>query len=271
MISYCISAWRPAYCEQLIVDLVRKTTVPFEILLWLNTDDAHLRAVIDALGPRVTIVGYTPDNTMGMKGLRECFLRAKYPLVTQIDDDVVRVSPRIAETALDVMRKHVSIKQVVTDVWQDRRVDGARPPMRNYALVDPALGLYDGPLDGWFSVVDRESLLETIESIPWDKRFFFLGGEIKNRLALRGKKAVLCTKSKVFHLTMSEYMVVFEMLEFEIAKYKRVMRENGLDLRGHVSRLEALRPRAEDPAFRAQLCDHVCKIYDAIDRFGAPS
>src|SRR5262249_22596933 len=160
----------------------------------------------------VTIVGYTPDNSMGMKGLRECFLRAKHKLVTQIDDDVVRVSPRIAETALEVMQRHPEVKQVVTDVWQDPSVDGARPPMRHYSPVDPALGLYDGPLDGWFSMVDRTTLLEVLPTIPFDKRFFFLGAQIKNCLAPRGKKAVLCTKAKVFHLTMSEYMVAFDML-----------------------------------------------------------
>jgi hypothetical protein len=39
MISYCIASYRPTYSTLLVQDLIRKTSAPYEILIWLNTDD----------------------------------------------------------------------------------------------------------------------------------------------------------------------------------------------------------------------------------------
>ena len=36
MISYCVACYRPVYARQLIDDLIDKTAVAFEILLWIN-------------------------------------------------------------------------------------------------------------------------------------------------------------------------------------------------------------------------------------------
>jgi hypothetical protein len=47
MISYCIAAFRPGYSSLLIQDLVRKTTTPFEILVWLNVDDADFEQFLE--------------------------------------------------------------------------------------------------------------------------------------------------------------------------------------------------------------------------------
>src|SRR5262245_10060252 len=94
MISYCIAVYRPTYTRLLLADLVRKTSVPYEILLWLNVADAQLDAYIDDMvgtGAQVRIVGRTPQN-IGMKAYRMLFQRARYPLVTQIDDDVICIS-----------------------------------------------------------------------------------------------------------------------------------------------------------------------------------
>jgi len=48
MISYCIAVYRPTYARLLLADLVKKTSVPFEILVWLNVADPALDAEIAA-------------------------------------------------------------------------------------------------------------------------------------------------------------------------------------------------------------------------------
>jgi hypothetical protein len=47
VISYCIAVYRPTYARLLLADLVAKTSVTFEILVWLNVADATLDREID--------------------------------------------------------------------------------------------------------------------------------------------------------------------------------------------------------------------------------
>jgi hypothetical protein len=42
VISYCIAVYRATYARLLLADLVAKTSVPFEILVWLNVADPAL-------------------------------------------------------------------------------------------------------------------------------------------------------------------------------------------------------------------------------------
>src|SRR6266702_3980710 len=119
MISYCIASFRPTYSSLLIKDLIRKTTAPFEILVWLNTDDSGYETILEeqrAKGAPLRIVGRTPEN-IGMQAYPLVFQEAQYELIAQIDDDVVAVSRNIAEYASEVFSKFPSVKQLVADVW----------------------------------------------------------------------------------------------------------------------------------------------------------
>src|ERR1700692_2026412 len=101
MISYCVASYRPTYSTLLVEDLIRKTSVPFEILLWLNTSDPNFRAHLASLqhaGSPIRIIGHSPEN-WGMTAYKRLFADAKYDMVVQIDDDVVCISPHIAEVA----------------------------------------------------------------------------------------------------------------------------------------------------------------------------
>src|SRR5215510_544845 len=98
MISYCIASFRPKYSQLLIQDLIRKTTAPFEILVWLNVEDAAYEQFLEtqrSQGAPVRVVGKTPEN-IGMRAYSLLFQQARYDLLAQIDDDVVAVSRRIA-------------------------------------------------------------------------------------------------------------------------------------------------------------------------------
>ncbi|MEE8586350.1 MAG: hypothetical protein V3T83_16005 [Acidobacteriota bacterium] len=86
-------------------------------------------------------------------------------MAAQIDDDVIRVSPRIAEQALETFRRFPEVKQLTADVWQDRFTTGARPPMSAYTAYNQDYGLYEVPIDGWFSVYHR-SVVPLILSLP---------------------------------------------------------------------------------------------------------
>src|SRR6185369_10956252 len=112
MISYCIASYRPTYSTLLVQDLIRKTTTPFEILIWLNTDDERYEKFLEeqrAQGAPVRIVGKTREN-IGMQAYPLLFAESQYDLIAQIDDDVVAVSRNIAEYAAEVFSKFPDVK-----------------------------------------------------------------------------------------------------------------------------------------------------------------
>ena len=222
MISYCIASYRPTYSTLLVQDLIRKTTAPFEILIWLNTEDERYEKFLEeqrTQGAPIRVVGKTREN-IGMQAYPLLFAESQYDLIAQIDDDVVAVSRNIAEYAAEVFCKFPSVKQLVADVWQDDYTTGARPPMSSYRAVEP--DLYEGPIDGWFSVFHR-SVLPLAQSRYGDI-YFPLGALLRNRLRETGRLGLLCTKFKVFHVIGPQYVSYFGMLDFEIEKYRRLGR-----------------------------------------------
>jgi hypothetical protein len=226
MISYCIASFRPRYSRFLIEDLIRKTTAPFEILIWLNVDDADYDAFLETQrenGFPVRVIGKTPEN-IGMRAYLHLFENARYELIVQIDDDVIAVSRNIAEQAREILYKSPRVKQLVADVWQDEFTTGARPPLSVYQPYQPEYGLYDGPIDGWFSLFHR-SALPLITRQPFSE-YLPLAGMLKNRLRTRGEMGLLCTKFKVFHVIGPQYASYFGMLDFEIEKYRRLGRHD---------------------------------------------
>jgi hypothetical protein len=257
MISYCVAAYRPRYVRMLVADLVRKTTVPFEVLIWLNVADDELVAFLHqmaAAGAPIHIVGLTPEN-IGMRAYRHLFEAARYQMITQIDDDVVCVSPEIAQRAAAIFNRHPTIRQIVADVWQDDFTSGARPGMDAYRCVDPSIGLYDGPIDGWFSIYHR-SILPLLQTVPYSQ-YCFIGGVVQGQLRRRRLQGLLCTRMKVFHVIGPEYVSMFDMLEFEIAKYQALGRSDIVDW------YERARPTLPLPAM---LRKHYALICDELER-----
>ena len=224
MISYCSAVYRPTYARLLLADLVEKTSVPFEILVWLNAADPTLDAEIDAAiasGVPLRVIGRTPAN-IGMLAYRELFRASRYPLITQIDDDVVCISRGIAQRADRLFRRFPTVRQLVADVWQDEHTTGARPPIEEYTAFDAREGLYVGPIDGWFAIYHR-SVLPLLLGVPMT-RYFPLGATIARQLARRGQHALLDRGMKVFHVIGPEYASAFGMLALEIKKYRELNR-----------------------------------------------
>ena len=138
MISYCIAAYRPNYVRLLLADLVAKTSVPFEILLWLNVADSALDTDIETAinkGVPLRVIGRTPEN-IGMVAFSSLFRSARFPLITQIDDDVVFISRGIAERASRLFQRFPAVSQLV-----DEYTTGARPPMDRYEPFEASEGL----------------------------------------------------------------------------------------------------------------------------------
>ena len=229
MISYCIAAYRPTYVRLLLADLVAKTTAPFEILVWLNVADAALDADIEAAinkGVPLRVIGRTPEN-IGMLAYASLFRAARYPLITQIDDDIVFISRGIAERADRLFRRFPTVGQLVSDVWQDEYTTGARPPLDHYVAFDASEGLYSGPIDGWFAVYNR-SILPILLDLTLEP-YCGIGGMVHGRLRQRGLHGLLDRGMKVFHVIGPAYASAFGMLEFEIAKYRRLGKREIVD------------------------------------------
>lgn len=225
MISYCVVCFRPNYAIMQIEDLIAKTSVPYEILLWVNTPD---RSIVDfankkhAEGIPIWLHGVTPKN-IGMAAFKHLFQKARYPMIVQTDDDVLCISRNIAQKAWDIFKRRVEVRQLVADVWQDDWTMGARPKMGNYKVESAADALYDGPIDGWFSIYHREAL-PALMAAPYAK-YFYLGSWMKARLrAVHNMKGLLCRKFKVFHASGAQYAAAFGMTQFEVRKYRSVGR-----------------------------------------------
>jgi hypothetical protein len=219
MISYCIACYRPAYCRQLIDQLVEKTTAPYEILLWINLHDEDFERFLadrTEAGAPVRIVGRTPEN-IGMSAYPLLFAAGKFDMVVQIDDDVVCVSPFIAERAQEIFDKFPQVGMLTADTWQDEFTNGARPAMQSYHEFNREFGLYDGPIDGWFAIY-RKSALTACGNLN-ASRYCPLGCIVKGRLNSLRQVGLLCTRIKVFHATGAAYASYFGMLDWEIAKY----------------------------------------------------
>jgi hypothetical protein len=258
MISYCIAVYRPRYARLLLADLAERTSTPFEILVWLNVEDDALETDIRALAHRgvsLRLIGRTPEN-IGMQAYTALFRSARYPLLVQIDDDVVSVSRGIAERADRLFRRFPNVRQLVADVWQDEHTTGARPTLEHYRAFDSGEGLYDGPIDGWFAVYHR-SILPLLTSLPMTP-YFPLGGTVRARLAQRGLHGLLDLGMKVFHVIGPAYAEAFGMLDFEIEKYRRLGRHDIVTWyeshRRDAECAAALRRRAEE--IRASLDRH---------------
>ena len=230
MISYCVACYRPTYARLLLQELVSKTTAPYEILLWLNVSDAGLDADIAeaiAQGVPLTVVGRTPHN-IGMTAYIDLFRASRFPLIAQIDDDVVCISRGLAERAAHVFKRFPQVRQVVADVWQDEYTTGARPPLSQYRVYDAPERLYEGPVDGWLSVYHR-GILPMLTRLPISA-YYPIGATICGALSQRGFKGVLDLGGmKVFHVIGPDYARAFGMLEHEIAKYRRLNRQDIVD------------------------------------------
>ena len=224
MISYCIAVYRPTYARLLLADLAAKTSVPYEILVWLNVADETLESEINSAigaGVPLRVIGRTPEN-IGMVAYKELFRASRYGLIVQIDDDVVCVSRGIAERADRLFRRFPNVRQLVSDVWQDELTTGARPPLEHYTAFDVKEGLYKGPIDGWFSIYHR-SILPLLLHLPMAP-YFPLGGTVHGLLTRRGQLGLLDLGMKVFHVIGPQYAAAFGMLGFEIEKYRRLGR-----------------------------------------------
>jgi hypothetical protein len=209
MISYCVAISRPAQGAMLLRELVEKTKVPYEILVWMNTADNRVIETIETMKAemiQIRVVGSTP-NDIGMQGYRILFEQAKYEMVAQVDEHVILIQNGIAEKAAAIFKKHKDVKMIVADVIQDKYTDGARPPMDQYKAVDDANGLYDGPVDGWFAIYDK-ALFPGLYDVNYD-RSFFLGSWARGKAISMKYRGLLCTQMKVFYAYGPAYAEMF--------------------------------------------------------------
>lgn len=242
----------------LIEELTRKTSVPYEILLWLNIDEPELEWFIkekQKQGFPIKIIGKTPEN-IAMLAFKPVFEAAKYELVVQMYDDVLFISKNIAQISKDIFLRYPKVKQLVSDVWQDEWTTGSRPHMDSYTVVNAQDGLYNGPVDGWFAVYHRDAVMTLISS-PF-KRHFYLGTHMWYKLQSLSLQGLLCRKMKVFHAEGPIYSYGFGLLDREIQKYRAVGRNDFAD---SYEQAKAGLPQKE------LIEERVLKIKEHIDNF----
>jgi hypothetical protein len=224
--------------ELLIGELIDKTTVKYEILCWINTpDDALVKFIEDKRNRGVDIKIVGSSNNIGMVAFIHLFKVASYDMIVQLDDDVTVITPKAAEICAEIFARYPKVGQIVSDVWQDEYTSGAHPGMNSYTPYAIEDGLYDGPIDGGFSVYHR-SIMPLIMRAPY-QRYFYLGAWIRGALPSINRIGVLCKKIKIFHVYGAPYASAYNLFNFEKEKFKSV----GLDgiARGFIE--EKLPPR----------------------------
>lgn len=258
MISYCICVYRPRLFYILLEDLIRKTTTPYEILVWLNTRAPEIEGYIDRLNYRgvpIKVIGSSPKN-IGMAGYKMLFHNAKYDLIAQVHDDVICVSRKIAEIASEAFKANPRIKQIVTDVIQDGFTTGGKPGESAYTSFDAERELFSGPIDGWFSIYHR-SILRMLLDAPYEP-YFYLGSYIQMQLKSRMFEGVLSKKMKVFHIAGPSYASLFETGESEIRKYISLGKKELADVYASVN---------PDEATLAQMADSYRRNVELLENF----
>lgn len=259
MISYCVCVYRPRMFYMLVDELIRKTTAPYEILIWLNTRAPELPGYIERLACRgipIRIVGCSPDN-VGMAAYKMLFLNAKHELIAQVHDDVVCVSRRIAEKAHEIFKAHKDVKQIVADVIQDPFTTGGRPGDDAYQPFPGNDKLWVGPVDGWFSIYHK-SILPTLVAAPYEP-YFYLGSYVQMQLKASEKHGLLCKTMKVFHTAGPAYAHLFETVESEIRKYTFL---------GNKPMADLYRNMASDPTMIDQMARQYLKNVESLETFG---
>lgn len=226
VVSYMLVAFRPYYASRTISEIVRKTTVSYELLLWLNVDSPHLEeyvGTLQAAGHPIRIVGKTPEN-IGMRAFKTLIQEAEGEFLVQCEDDVIHISRRAAEIAGEIFDRYPDVMMLGGHVWQDEFTTGARPPMSLYNPMVHEEGLYEGPIDGGFTFYRRANIPMLLESVG-DGSYFGLGvgTHLKWIRQDQGRKGWLSIRIQMFHLNGPLYHSFFPgMLEFEIAKYRKI-------------------------------------------------
>ncbi|MES2603857.1 MAG: hypothetical protein V4603_02910 [Pseudomonadota bacterium] len=198
---------------------MRKTSCPYEILLWINIEDAtFLEFLLDQqlADVPIRVLGITPGN-IGMQGYKPLFDAARFGIIAQLDDDVIRISTGIGEMATDIFTRRPEVKQLVADTWQDKWTNGARYPLRDYQLYNADDGLYEGKIDGWCSLYHR-SVLPVLLTLPYAK-YQTIGAYAHYVIDKQGSKSLLCTRMRVLHLSGPYYASLFDRVEAEKAKF----------------------------------------------------
>lgn len=220
--TYLLLVLRPYYASKLLSEIVRKTTSPYEVVVWMNCDSLEFEKRLSFLrsqGAPIRLVGKTPEN-IGMAAFRAMIGESAGDLLVQLDDDVIMISRRAVEFAREALSGRKDLGMVVASVWQDEYTSGAHGFPSSYILKDPEHCLYDGVIDGGFTFYPRESL-EAMMKCSFSK-YGGLGAETIHHLEQEGKVGYLSRRIKMFHLHGPIYHWYFNHLEEEIRKYRAV-------------------------------------------------
>lgn len=276
MISYCVVVIRTKFVRMLIEDLVRKTTTPYEILLWLNVADRAFEVFVTdqrRAGIPVRLVGNTPEN-IGMTGFKACFEQAKGTIITQIDDDVIRISPKISEAAEFIFQRRKDVRHLSAAMWESEwywiyKAYGDRWD-KVYRSIDPTLELYDGSIDGWFSMYHRDILPLLLDlgtggdpytpppSAPKGPALISIGYRVAQKLrASKNMRPAVCKPMKVFHVKGAPLLSYYDMLETQIWKFKQMKWDPE-----YIAKWEAARKRIPP---KSDIEPHVQQAYREID------
>jgi hypothetical protein len=222
-ISYMLPCYRAYYASRLLGEVNKKTSDSYELLLWLNMEDAGFESYVKTLqgmGHPIRIVGKTPEN-IGMAAFKHLIEAARGDFLVQLEDDVLFISPNASTIATGILDRNPKIGMLSAEVWQDEISNGGHPRPEHYTCVDAVNQLFEGPIDGGFSVYPKRFTPQLLES--GFRTYFGLGSGMHVRLGKIGVKAYKCRRMRIFHIIGATYHSLFAgMVQFEIEKYRRV-------------------------------------------------
>lgn len=262
-LSYMLPVFRAWYSSRVICQVVRKTTVPYELLLWFNILDDNLEAYVQELidaGNPIRVLGRTPEN-IGMKAFQRMAPEARGEYLVQLEDDAIDISRRAGEIAIDLFNRYPEAAIIGGHVWQDKYTTGARPPLHIYDVKNAAEGLYQGPMDGPLMFYKRSVCTPVFMEAKID-RYFGLGPFTHGRIMEMGYRGYLTTRIMSFHMHGPIYHWYYGMLDHEIAKYESI---HYYDMANTYKALKKSLPSREDVA------DQIEQVTQFLETFGNKS
>lgn len=226
-LSYILPCSRAYYASRLLSEITKKTSLPYELFIWMNVSDdkleKHVQSLISA-GYPIRIVGKTPEN-IGLESLRLMIEEASGNLLIQLEDNVLFVSRKAGEVARGIFGRRKDIGMLSAEVWQDEFSSGGHPRPACYTCADTADQLYEGHIDGGFNIYPRSSVPLLLQSNF--KIHFGIGSKMKARLNASKIQAYKCRRMRIFQVVSARYHSIFQgALELEMAKCKREGRDN---------------------------------------------
>lgn len=178
--------------------------INYEIIIWDNNSTDGTVAYLRSL-TKNNIRLHFNDKNIGTNAKHYVSEMCKGDYIVGIDDDVINFPDNWLKTMLEAYKNIPKMGYLSTDVIQDGKTSGAKPPEENYfdlSFFENKFILQSGPAGGWVFMISRE-IYNKIGKFVVDPGRIFTGedGNYTKRVIENGYRVGILKGLKVYHAT----------------------------------------------------------------------